>query len=104
MVTDLTEYRWSSYQSHGLGRPDPLLRRFPEWDELGRGEVVRRARWRRRLTAPQREGELKSIRETIRTGKPYGTQEWVETKARELNLPLQPRPVGRPGKAATDRN
>jgi putative transposase len=104
MVTDLTKYRWSSYQSHGLGRPDPLLSRFPEWDELGRGEVDRRAHWRRRVTAPQREGELMSIRESIRTGKPYGAHEWVETNARGLNLPPQPRPVGRPRKAAPDRN
>jgi hypothetical protein len=52
------------------------------------------ARWR--ITAPQREGELMSIRESIRTGKPYGAQEWIETKARELNLPPQPWAVGRP--------
>jgi hypothetical protein len=45
-----------------------------------------------------------SIRESIRVGKPYGAQEWVETKARSLNLPSQPRTVGRPSKAATDRN
>jgi hypothetical protein len=51
MVTDLTEYRWSSNQAHGF----PLFRPFPVWPELGRNEADRRARRRRRFAAPRRE-------------------------------------------------
>jgi hypothetical protein len=30
MVNDLSEYRWSSFGSHGDGHEDPLLGTFPE--------------------------------------------------------------------------
>jgi len=104
IATDLPEYRWSSYQAHGLGRPDPLLSPFPEWRKLGRSEAERRARWRRRVATPQREEELMSLRESLLSGKPYGARAWVERNARGLNLPPPPRPVGRPRKDAADRN
>jgi REP-associated tyrosine transposase len=35
MVTDLPEYRSSSDQALGLGRPDPLFSPFPEWQVPG---------------------------------------------------------------------
>src|SRR3954471_21481095 len=48
MVSDAGEYRWSSYQAHGLGRVDPLLSPMPELESLGRTPSERRARWRRK--------------------------------------------------------
>ena len=42
MFGDLADYRWSSYQSHGMGRDDPLLSDFPEWLELGATDAERR--------------------------------------------------------------
>ena len=49
MVSDAGDYRWSSYQYHGLGRTDALLSPFPEWERLGRTESDRRRRWRARV-------------------------------------------------------
>jgi hypothetical protein len=85
-VTNLLEYRRSSDQGHGF----PLFSPFPEWQELGRREAGRRARWRWRFAAPQRAGERMSVRESIRTGKPNGARDWVETNAR--GRILSPRP------------
>ena len=36
MVSDLDDYRWSSYPAHGLGRPDPLLALVPELEAMCR--------------------------------------------------------------------
>src|SRR5262249_6470099 len=70
MVSDLKDYRWSSYQAHGLGLPDPLLSPFREWNDLGGSERERRACWRRKLALPQDEAELTAVRDAVRTGRP----------------------------------
>jgi len=43
MVADPADHPWSSYASHGLGRPDPLLTPLPEWSQLGVTDGARRA-------------------------------------------------------------
>jgi putative transposase len=99
MVADLSEYRWSSFPAHGLGRADPLLTPLPGLDALGRAPAERRARWRRKVLAPQNENELARIRESVRSGRPLGAPEWVAEKADQLGINLNPRPRGRPRKA-----
>src|ERR1700694_5201736 len=42
MVADLASYPWSSYRSHGMGHPDPLLSPLPAWHGLGRDETARK--------------------------------------------------------------
>jgi putative transposase len=98
MVSDLSEYRWSSYQSHGLGRPDHLLSPMPELDALGRSPSERRARWRRKVQAAQGQDEIDRIRASLRTGKPLGRPEFVEATAQRLGINLNARPRGRPRK------
>jgi putative transposase len=98
MVRDLADYRWSSYPAHALGRPDPLLSPFPEWESLGSSDAERRRRWRQRLQRPQSAQEQVAIREAVRTGKPFGAPAWVETVAQRLGVDLAPRPRGRPRK------
>jgi putative transposase len=98
MVSDPAEYRWSSYSYHGLGRDDPLLSPFPEWEELGRTEAERRRRWRAKVCSMQSEAELTTVRGSLRNGRPFGTSEWTERMAERLNIELIPRPRGRPRK------
>jgi putative transposase len=98
MVADPGEYRWSSYQAHGLGRPDPLLSPIPELQALGRTPLERQARWRRKVKAVQAQDEIDRVRDSLRTGKPLGTIAFVEAKAQALGLNLNPRPRGRPRK------
>jgi putative transposase len=99
MVTDLGDYRWSSYPCHGLGRDDPLLSPFPEWEELGSTERERRRRWRAQVYAPQQEAELSHLRRCLQSGRPFGSPEWTEQIAERLHIDLSPRPRGRPRKS-----
>jgi putative transposase len=96
MVADLADYRWSSFQQHGMGRDDPLLSPFPEWDELGRTEAERRKRWRAKVRAVQAEPELDAVRRSLRSGRPFGAGDWTERMADRLGIDLNPRPRGRP--------
>ncbi|HKU14654.1 MAG TPA: transposase [Steroidobacteraceae bacterium] len=52
--------------------------------------------WVDYVNEPQTPSELESIRTSIRRGRPYGAQGWVEQQARELGLMQSLRPVGRP--------
>jgi putative transposase len=96
MVIGLGDYPWSSYPAHGLGRPDALVSPMPEFDALGRSPAERQSRWRRKVHATQKQDEIDGVRESLRSGKPPGTSEFVETKAQILGLDLNPRRRGRP--------
>jgi putative transposase len=96
MVTDPGDYRWSSFQYHGLGRADALVSPLPGWERLGRTEAERRRRWRAKVRASQ--GELTAVRASLRSGRPLGQAAWVEQIAERLRIDLQPRPRGRPPK------
>jgi len=98
VVTDPALYRWSSFPRHGLGRDDPLVDSFPEWEELGRTEAERRRRWRAKVRAAQNQAELTTVRSSLRSGRPLGAPEWTEQMAKRLNIDLTPRPRGRPRK------
>jgi putative transposase len=100
MVARASDYRWSSFGAHGAGRSDPLLSPLPELDALGRTPAERQMRWRRRVEGVQRKDEVERVRETLRTGKPLGSPEWVESVAARLGVNLNPRPRGRPPKSA----
>jgi putative transposase len=103
MVSDPNDYPWSSYPAHGLGDPNPLLSSFPEWDALGRTPRERQARWRRKLMAAQDPNQIRAVRETLRTGRPFGDGSWAETTARVLGIAVNPRPRGRPRKVYAER-
>jgi putative transposase len=95
----LGDYRWSSYPAHGFGRADPLLGPIPEFETLGRTPAERQSRWRRKVESPQGGDDLIRVRDSIRTGRPFGAPGWVEAKAGQLGLCLNPRPRGRPRRA-----
>ncbi len=98
LVTDLANYRWSSYRAHALGEPNDLLTEAPVWQGLGRSEAARQAKWRRWVHAPLSAKELATIRKAVVSGRPYGTPAWVERMARKLAVDLTARPRGRPPK------
>jgi putative transposase len=98
MAADLADYRWSSFPHHGLGHADPLVSAFPEWDELGGTEAERRRRWRAKVRGVQDEGELAAVRTSLRSGRPFRTDDWTGRMAKRLKIDLNPRPRGRPPK------
>ena len=91
MVADPAEYRWSSFPQHGMGRDDPLLSAFPEWEELGRTEAERRKRWRAKVRAEQDESELAAVRSSLGSGRPFGAADWTDRMAERLGIDLNPR-------------
>jgi putative transposase len=100
LVTDLQQYRWSSYPVHGLGRADGLVAELPGWQRLGKTASARRAYWRRWVHKPLTERELAEVRRAVCTGRPLGSPTWVKATARRLGVELAPRPRGRPRKSA----
>ena len=78
IVADPCGYTWSSHRCHGAGHADPILDSFPEWEQLGRTEPERRARWRRKVRGEQPAKELDGVRSSVRRGRPYGAEDWVE--------------------------
>ena len=74
MVADPCEYTWSSHRCHGAGHADPILDSFPEWEQLGRTEPERRARWRRKVRGEQPAKKLDGVRSSVRSGRPYGAR------------------------------
>jgi putative transposase len=101
MVSDLAAYPWSSYPAHGLGRADPLLSEAPVWPGRGPTAEARQAYWREWVHTPLTERELAAVRKAVTTGRPYGSEGWVNTMALRLGIDLEPKPPGRPRKKAT---
>ena len=96
MVADPCEYTWSSHRCHGAGHADPILDSFPEWEQLGRTEPERRARWRRKVRGEQPAKELDGVRSSVRSGRPYGAEDWVEVISHRLGIVREPRRRGSP--------
>lgn len=99
IVADPGDYRWSSYQRHGLGKDDPLLSSFPEWEGLGRTEAERSKRWRVKVKGAQDEDQLAAIRGSLLGGRPFGSPEWIKETSKNLDIDPAPRPRGRPPRA-----
>ena len=65
---------------------------------MGATEAKRRAYWKRWLHTPQSEKELAALRQSVVSGRPFGSERWVKRMALRLGVPLLPRPRGRPKK------
>jgi putative transposase len=101
IVKRADDYRWSSYQTHGLGAVAELLDPLLVYDELAKQPVTRQRKWADKVHRPIEEVQLAAIRRSSATGLPYGDPTWVEKLAQRLKLDLTIRPRGRPPKEAT---
>jgi putative transposase len=98
ITEDLASYPWSSYPVHGLGKSDDLVAEAPVWRGLGTTEGARQKRWRKWVHRPLTDKELNGVRGAVTTGRPFGTESWVDEMATRLGLDLGPRRRGRPPK------
>ena len=80
---------WSS-----IGTPPKHVER----PKLDPGPFPRGDAWLRWLNEPQTEAELKSLRESIARGRPFGSKTWQHDTATRLGLEFSLRPRGRPRK------
>jgi REP-associated tyrosine transposase len=82
-------YRWSSAKAHISGISDPLLDATP-WlspqEQSAYAEFVRE----------EDEETDNAIRRATRTGRPFGTEQFIDQLEFRLNQPLRPGKPGRP--------
>jgi REP-associated tyrosine transposase len=84
------DYAWSSARAHALGEADPLLalgRPFPD--------PARVADWSRWLAGEPPPEAVEMLRRCTGTGRPCGSDAFVERLETELGRPLAPRKPGR---------
>ena len=95
LVKRAQDWRWSSLRRR-LERDKSVSRMLSEWP------VPRPSDWTRRVNRPLTEGELESLRRSVRRGRPYGSDDWTQRMAKRLRLESTLRPPGRPRKPRDD--
>lgn len=84
-------YRWSSASAHLSGCDDRLVKVTPLL------EIV--SDWRKFLSAGVSKEEMAAIRRHERTGRPLGSQDFIEKLEKEIRRVLRPRKAGRKRKS-----
>jgi len=84
MVVRAEEYRWSSAAAHCLDQPDSLLTPLGPTPQLI-------SDWSAWLLEDDDPEELKAIRRSTRTGRPYASRSYLAQLERRLGRPLLPR-------------
>ena len=92
LVADAAKWKWSSFAARQTPGGARLLTDWP---------IARPRDWAALLSRPVPEKELESIRTSVRRGRPFGSQRWVEQIARKLGLDFTLRDRGRPRKATS---
>jgi putative transposase len=90
LVKRAEDWTWSSLRQRSAGTAD-LLSSCP---------VSLPSHWTNLVNEPQTEAEVAAIRESIRRGKPYGSERWTKLAATKLGLQSTLHPRGRPRKDA----
>ncbi len=86
LVKHAVDYPWSSARHHVLGQPDrlvtnsPIPAMVPDWAQFVRDD----------------EEDLDRLRRHVRTGRPWGTADWIANLEVQLGRPLLPRRGGWP--------
>ena len=91
LVERARDWRWSSLAIRRTGKPAGLLDRLPL--DLPRD-------WERVVQSRWEEEELKTVRECVVRGRPFGDADWVERMSRKLGLEFTLRRRGRPTRQA----
>ena len=91
LAASVEEYRWSSAKAHVMGAPDPLLS-ADSW--LTSQE---RNAYREFLLTEDDESD-NAIRKATNSGRPFGSESFVDMLEFRLNQTLKPRKPGRPKK------
>ena len=101
MVSDPSDYPWSSYRANAHGRADPLLTRHPEYLLLGTDTRSRAEAYRHLFDEALSDRQLDMIRNYVNQQKALGTnrfQAWVEARTGHFAGLRRP---GRPKKSST---
>ena len=91
LVSRAQDWRWSSLWRRVYGIPEDR-----RW--LSKWPLPQPRAWTDLVNQPQTEGELEAIRRSVTRSQPYGTEDWVQTTAKDLGLESTLRSRGRPWK------
>lgn len=83
------EWKWSSFAARGTQAGREMLGDWP---------VERPRDWRRMVEGGIDEAVIARVRESVRRGKPFGSEPWVRRTAGAMGLGQTLRPRGRPRK------
>ncbi len=89
LVERAEDWPWTS-----LYRQSASATRIP----LSAWPLARPSRWKVHVNRPQSDGELETIRRSVRRGQPYGGEAWITRTAHKLGLESTLRARGRPRK------
>lgn len=99
LVEHPADYRWSSYQWHGLGRPCRVLVDHPSFRQLGRDSLERQAHYTELIATAPPDGQLTDdIRATLNSGTPLGGYSFCQRVEKELCMKIGQVRRGRPRK------
>jgi putative transposase len=96
MVSHPRDYRWSSFQSNGEGRRDPLLTLHAEYLRLGCTELERQTAYRSLFNTHLEPERIRAIRDATNGNFALGGTDFQEGIARRLNRRVTPGKSGRP--------
>ena len=104
MVATPADYAWCSYRLLGLGEPCAFLRPHPIYLALGRDDRTRQARYRKMVAEPLSDEAVAAIRVCVRTGIPFGRDEYRKELAARFGVRTELlKPGPRNGQPATSR-
>jgi putative transposase len=83
------QYRWSSLYARGHGE-DPMRPLLCDWP------VQRRADWVEHVNLPLTRNEQLKIEMSLKRGRPFGSDKWIQTTVQKLDLGHTLRREGRP--------
>ena len=91
LVPHAEDWQWSSLwrREAGTAEQKRLLSKWP---------LPRPRKWLSFVNEAETEAELESLRRSVQRGQPFGSVQWIEETARQLNLESTLRPRGRPRK------
>jgi putative transposase len=95
LVSRAEQWRWGSLWRRQSGSAEQVRL-------LGSWPVPSPAAWVKEVNRPQTEAELEAVRQSVRRGRPFGSEAWVAKTASRLGLETTLRPRGRPRKAVAE--
>jgi putative transposase len=97
MVATAEQWKWSSAAAHSGGAsPDPTLE-LERWRKRWTA-----AEWREFIDDAESAADVSALRHSTHTGRPLGSQDFVQVLEQLTSRPLAPRKGGRPKKPPAD--
>jgi putative transposase len=100
VATSALDWPWSSAAHHVGRRTSPWITEHPAYWRIGNTPFEREARHDAELRNPLSDSQIAELRDATRRGWPLGSAAFVAAIGQTTPRPMQPRPRGRPRRAA----